>query len=234
MADSTSNIDTISSAQAQKEVTANAALNSASPAMFGARRASTTSALTWGYYGGRWKSVSIANGTVTLTANTTNYIVANRDTGAITLATTTTNWNDEANYMRLNSVVVGTSAVTSYQDHRQPYDNVQRKQVNLVTTGSPSGYIIVDNDLGKILEIDTASAVTLTLPNDMPQGFFCDVVQAGAGVITFSPESGAVLYNRQGHDETAGQWAVTRIYVTKNSGSPAGLTAEWVLSGDTA
>jgi len=234
MADSTSNIDTISSTQAQKEVTANAALNSASPAMFGARRASTTTALTWGYYGGRWKSATISNGTLALTGSTTNYIVADRDTGAITRSTSTADWNNEAQYMRLYSVVTGASTVTSYQDHRQPYDNVKRVQINEPAGASPSGYILVDADLGKVVELNSAGAVTLTLPNDLPQGFFCDVVQTGVGAITFSPESGAVLYNRQGHDESAGQWAVTRVYVTKNSGSPAGLTAEWVLSGDTA
>jgi hypothetical protein len=234
MADSTSNIDLITSTQGSKEVTANDALNSASPAMFGARRASTTTALTWGYYGGRWRSSVIANGTITLASSSTNYIVANRVTGAITASTNTVNWNNEADFMRLYQAVTSTTTVSSFQDHRQPYDTVRRVQINEPATASPSGYILVDADLGKIVELNAASAVTLTLPNDLPQGFFCDVVQTGAGVITFSPESGATLYNRQSHDESAGQWAVTRLYVSKNSGSPAGLTAEWVLSGDTA
>lgn len=122
MADSTTNLDTISSSQAQKEVTANALFDAASPAMIYGRRASTTTALTWGYYGGRvgisGTPTAIANGTVALSASTTNYVVVARATGAVSVSTTTTNWNDSTNYIRLYQIVTGASSVTSYTDHR--------------------------------------------------------------------------------------------------------------------
>jgi hypothetical protein len=118
MSDSTSLIDTISVSQASKEVTANAALNAASPAMLYGMRLSTTTALTWGYYGGRYNSTAIANGTLSLTSSSTNYIVGSKSTGAVSVSTATTNWNDTSNYARLYLVVAGASTITSYEDHR--------------------------------------------------------------------------------------------------------------------
>ncbi len=118
MADSTSNLDLISAAQASKEVTANELFNAGSPATLFARRNTTTTALTWGYYGGRFGGSSIANGTLTLTASATNYIVVHRGTLAVSVSTATTNWDDTGVYGRVYSVVTGASTVTSYQDHR--------------------------------------------------------------------------------------------------------------------
>lgn len=122
MAGSTSNLDLISSSQASKEVTANALFDASSPATLYGRRASTTSALTWGFYGGMidiaGAITAIANGTVALTASITNYIVASRATGAVSASTTTTNWNNSTGYIRLYSIVAGASSVTSYTDFR--------------------------------------------------------------------------------------------------------------------
>ncbi len=90
----------------------------ASPAAVYGRRAAATSGLTWGYYGGIAFGATVANGTVSLTASNTNYIVASRSTGAVSVATSTTNWNNATDYFRLYQVVAGASAVTSYTDHR--------------------------------------------------------------------------------------------------------------------
>lgn len=117
MASSTTNLDTISSSQAQKEVTANALFDAASPATLFGRRASTTSALTWGYYGGivlvDGVLTGIANGTVALSASTTNYVEASR---AGTVSKNTTGFT--AGSIPLYTIVTGASTVTSYTDHR--------------------------------------------------------------------------------------------------------------------
>lgn len=123
MANSTSNIDAISVSQASKEVTANAFFDAASQAATYGRRASSSSGLTWGYYGGNVvKSdralAQIANGTLTLTASATSYIVAAKATGAVSAATTTTNWDNATDYWRLYSVVCDASTVTSWSDVR--------------------------------------------------------------------------------------------------------------------
>jgi hypothetical protein len=123
MANSTTNIDTISAGQASKEVTANAYFDASSQAATYGRRMSTSSGLAWGFYGGNvllsgGSLTQVANGTVTLTASTTNYIVAAKSNGAVTTSTATTNWNDDTNYWRLYSVLTGASTVTSYVDNR--------------------------------------------------------------------------------------------------------------------
>lgn len=91
-------------------------------------------------------------------------------------------------------------------------------------------YTLASGDTGKIVECTNASAITLTLPNSLPQGFTCTVVQSGAGDVTFDTASGATLNNRQSHTKTAGQYAMTTVYVSTNSG---GTSAVYVLAGDT-
>lgn len=117
MADSTTTLDQLSTSSANNELRVNETLDAASPATLYARRASTTTGLTWGYYGGRISGTAVANGTVTL-SNGTNYVVANRSTNAVSTSTSTTNWNDTGNYTRLYKIVAASSQVTSYEDHR--------------------------------------------------------------------------------------------------------------------
>lgn len=100
--------------------------DAASPAMLYGRRASATTGLTWGYYGGRYKSNLIANGTVTLTPSATNYIVASKATGAVSVSTSTTNWNNRAGYERLYQVVTNANGIGNYQDHRDLYKDVRQ------------------------------------------------------------------------------------------------------------
>jgi hypothetical protein len=90
-----------------------------SPAALYARDPVTSIGLTWGYKGGQYNANTIADGAVALTASATNYVVANRTTGAVSAATTLTNWNDATNYLRLYSVITGTATVTSFADNRQ-------------------------------------------------------------------------------------------------------------------
>lgn len=118
MSDSTSHLDLISASQSQKEVTANALLNNASPAIVYSIRASTTALLTWGYYGGRFNGIAISNGTLSLASSTTNYIVADIATGAISVSTSDTNWLDILNYIKLYKVLTNASSILSYEDHR--------------------------------------------------------------------------------------------------------------------
>lgn len=117
MANSTTNLDTISSGQASKEVTANDMFDALSQASVFGRRATTTSALTWGYYGGNividGTITQIANGTVALSASTTNYVEATR---AGVVSNNTTGFTPGS--IPLYSIVTGAATVTSYTDYR--------------------------------------------------------------------------------------------------------------------
>lgn len=124
MADSTTNLDNIIQGSGSQDVQANALYDAASPAMLYGRRNSTCTGLTWGYFGGNvtksdGTQSTIANSTVSLTASTTNYITALKESGVVYCNTTTTNWNNRSAYWRLYSVVTGTVTVTSYTDARE-------------------------------------------------------------------------------------------------------------------
>jgi hypothetical protein len=133
MSDSTTWLDTLSASDSQKEITNNELFDAASPATLFGRHASASSALTWGYYGGRfWNgsaAVLINNGTLSLTNAATNYIEA---TTAGVVSSNTSGFT--AGRIRIAKVVTAGGAVTSYEDHRafdfgsaglagaQPYD----------------------------------------------------------------------------------------------------------------
>ena len=120
MSNSSGNLlDTIATSQAQKEVTANAAFDALSVSAFGGRRASTTSALTWGFYGGTCHKADgsiaqVAHGTVSLTGSTTNYVEFDQSAGSI--GVNASGWT--AGKRRLYQIVTGSATVTSYTDYR--------------------------------------------------------------------------------------------------------------------
>lgn len=118
MSNSTITYDAISQSQASKEITANAMFDALSPASLYGRQQSTTSGLTWGYYGGNVLVIGvltqIANATIALTASATNYLEAEPTTGAVSKNTT----GFTAGRTPLYTIVTGTATVTSYTDHR--------------------------------------------------------------------------------------------------------------------
>lgn len=85
--------------------------------VYGIRQPVTTG-LTWGYYGGRWGGFSVTDGTLTLTNTATNYIVVEIATGAITVSTSSTNWNNSTDYARVYQLTTAGGVVTAVQDHR--------------------------------------------------------------------------------------------------------------------
>lgn len=118
MADLDTNIVQIETSQSQKEVTANGLFDAGSPITFGGRRAEACAGLVWGYYGGRIDGSTVANGTLTLTDASDNYIVCHRSTRVFSASTSNTNWNDAATYSRLYLVTCSGAVVTNYEDHR--------------------------------------------------------------------------------------------------------------------
>lgn len=79
---------------------------------------STTTGLSWGYYGGRWGGYPVTDGVLTLTDAATNHIVVEIDTGAISNSTSSTNWDDTASYVRVYKATTAGGVVTAIEDHR--------------------------------------------------------------------------------------------------------------------
>ena len=79
---------------------------------------STTTGLSWGYYGGRWGGFSVADGVLTLTDASTNYIVVAIASGAASVATASTNWDNTTDYVRVYKITTAGGVVTAVEDHR--------------------------------------------------------------------------------------------------------------------
>jgi hypothetical protein len=86
-------------------------------------------------------------------------------------------------------------------------------------------YTLVAGDNGKVVVLDNASAVTVTVPSGLGAGFNCSFVQKGAGQVSFSA-SGTTINNRQSHTKTNAQYGVASIV--------AYAADTFVLAGDTS
>lgn len=94
-----------------------------------------------------------------------------------------------------------------------------------------TAYTLAATDQGLVVECANASAVTMTLPNNLPAGFCCTVVQMGAGAVTFAAGSGASIAALDDTFTTAGQYAFVSVYATSNSN---GSSAAYLLGGTLA
>jgi|11BtaG_2_1085332.scaffolds.fasta_scaffold06346_4 hypothetical protein len=88
-----------------------------------------------------------------------------------------------------------------------------------------TAYTLLASDNGKVVVLDNASAVTVTVPSGLGVGFNCSFVQKGAGQVTFSASS-TTIYNRQSHTKINAQYGVASIV--------AYASDVFVLAGDTA
>lgn len=79
-----------------------------------------------------------------------------------------------------------------------------------VVTPKSAGFTLAATDNGSVLNVNTTSAITITIPSGLPDGFNCMVYQAGTGQITFSA-SGITLINRNGFTKSIGQYALVTI-----------------------
>lgn len=107
---------------------------------------------------------------------------------------------------------------------------VENFSANVVqVTTFPYQFTSADN--GKVFRFNSSVADIVKLPNDLPVGFNVAWSQSGAGQLTFSPNSGGTMNNRQSHTKSAGQYAMGSLIVMTNT---TGTNAMYNLSGDTA
>jgi hypothetical protein len=118
MSDTTTALDQLSTGQANIPLRINELLDAASPATLFGRRAATTVNLVWGYYGGRWGGLAIANGTLTLADAATSHITVHRSSGVVSASTATTNWDNTADHARAYKVTTAGGLITAWEDHR--------------------------------------------------------------------------------------------------------------------
>lgn len=97
-----------------------------------------------------------------------------------------------------------------------------------INTQTGTTYTLVLTDAGKAVELNNASAITLTVPPNssvaFPTGTTIEFAQLGAGQVTFTPGAGVTIRSRGTVTKMAGQYGVASIYKR--------ATDEWVLTGD--
>ena len=132
-------------------------------------------------------------------------------------STNITNWNSaygwgnhaSANYLaKSGGTMTGNLAASGNT-------NISGFNATLATSTATS-YTLSANDNGKVITLNNAAAITLTIPSGLPTGFNCLIVQTGAGKITLTA-SGTTIQNRQSFTKTAGQYAIaTLVHIGSN------------------
>jgi hypothetical protein len=132
------------------------------------------------------------------------------DTDATTKQVSVTNLMGQASASNLSSYDFNGNAISNFDA------SINDKTDN---------YTLQASDNGKVVVMDKATAVTVTVPSGLGVGFNCSFVQKGAGQVSFSA-SGTTINNRQSHTKINGQYGVASIV--------AYATDTYVLAGDTA
>ena len=139
-------------------------------------------------------------------------------TGGITQ--TTLLGDDDRFFIRKNG-----EAIDKFIKGSDLSSGVQGKRL-AVNAQTGTSYTLLTSDHNKIVILDNAAAVTVTVPSGLGTGFKCDLIQLGAGTVSVAGDGGITVNNRQGHSSLAGQYACVSL---------KGYTAsEFSLCGDTA
>jgi hypothetical protein len=93
-----------------------------------------------------------------------------------------------------------------------------------------ANYETVDADFGKVIIMNKATAITLTIHAAAVQGFSCAILQKGAGQVTIAAAGTGAIRNRSSQTKLAGQYAMASVYVESN----AGTAPQVYLGGDTS
>ncbi|MAR66164.1 MAG: hypothetical protein CL833_02820 [Crocinitomicaceae bacterium] len=93
-----------------------------------------------------------------------------------------------------------------------------------IVNSTSTTYTLSSSDAGKLIAIEHASTITITIPTGLDTGFNCSFLQKGSGSLEFSASNGVTLSNRQSYTKTAGQYAMATLVSYD--------TNKFVLTGD--
>lgn len=101
-------------------------------------------------------------------------------------------------------------------------------KVKTINAQTGTAYTPVPGDVGKIVTLSNASAITCTLDKDadqaVPIGGEITFIQIGAGLVTFAAESGATIHKIAATLKSNGQYS--KIVAIKTAANT------WNLNGD--
>jgi hypothetical protein len=170
--------------------------------------------LTFYYLGGRWGGTSIAKGSVALTDDAENYVVVNRTSGALSVATATTDWANLDDFARVYHLTLASGVRTSTRDYRAGPGGVHGQgsgggggggsSAAPLVTEATSGRNVTPADSGAYIRFTAAGAKTCTF--DVIEGFAApeeyhvanrgasgDLTLVGTGVTLNAPKGGSLV-----------------------------------------
>jgi hypothetical protein len=155
-------------------------------------------------------------------ANTANTLVQRDGSGNFTAGTVTATTFSGSGASLTNlagsAITAGTVGSTQIAD--------SSISVSKLATGTPragfnstrnvltGAYTLVASDLGKLVEINSSSAVSVTIPTDsvtFTEGDRIDILQSGAGQVTLTPAAGVTLNSDSGKRKLLSQWAACTL-----------------------
>jgi hypothetical protein len=84
--------------------------------------------------------------------------------------------------------------LTSDASGNATWQNTPGATINIQT----GNYTLTENDSKGVVIINSNSNVTVTVPGTLPTGFFCQIIQKGAGTVTVSGASGVTIQSANG------------------------------------
>lgn len=115
-------------------------------------------------------------------------------------------------------VVAGTAeagaplALLNAVDGTVEFAPITERFVAVRTITQNTGTTLTDTFTGATILVNSATAVTLLLPATLPAGFFCRVIRLGAGAVTISADTGAVVDAPNGHQKINNQYGTCEVY----------------------
>jgi len=88
-----------------------------------------------------------------------------------------------------------------------------------INTQTGTTYTLLSSDNGKIVTLNNASAITLTVGSTLPAGFNCLIIQKGAGQVTVAAGGTGNVRNFDTHTKLAGQYAIGTLFIESNAGT---------------
>lgn len=122
-----------------------------------------------------------------------------------------------------------TPGGTTIADMHDFLDTVEDRTSQSIVAQTGTTYTAALTDNRRRITFDNAAAITFTIPNNVPVGWECLIMQLGAGQVTVAVTGGA-LRSRDSHTKTAGQYAQAYMWCYAN----AGTAPQIAFSGDTA
>ena len=90
-------------------------------------------------------------------------------------------------------------------------DTGYRITSNAINSQTGTSYTLTGTDNGKIVTFNNGSAVTVTIPTDLPVGFNCTAIQLGAGQVGFTNAAGLTMQSYGNQYKLLGQHASATI-----------------------